>query len=41
MTEWIGQGDGAAQVLEPDGNAVTVLFASDAATLDELGTAIG
>jgi hypothetical protein len=41
MTEWIGQGDGAAQVLEPDGNAVTVLFGSDAATLDELGTAIG
>jgi hypothetical protein len=41
MTEWIGQGDGAAQVLEPDGNAVTVLFASDAATLEQLRTAIG
>jgi hypothetical protein len=28
-------------VLEPDGNAVTVLFASDAATLEQLRTAIG
>jgi hypothetical protein len=41
MTEWIDQGNGVAQVLEPDGEAVTVLFASDPATLDVLGTAIG
>jgi hypothetical protein len=41
MTEWIDQGDGPATVLEPEGNAVTVLFASDAATLDVLETAVG
>jgi hypothetical protein len=41
MTEWIDQGGGPATVLEPEGSVVTVLFASDPATLDVLETAIG
>ena len=41
MAEWIDQGGGPATVLEPEGSAVTVLFASDQATLDALETAIG
>jgi hypothetical protein len=40
MTEWVDQGDGSATVLDPEGNAVTVLFASDPATLQALETAI-
>jgi hypothetical protein len=40
MTEWVEQGDGSATVLDPEGNAVTVLFASDPATLQALETAI-
>jgi hypothetical protein len=40
MNEWIDQGDGSAQVLEPDGKSVTVLFANDAATLQALEAAI-
>jgi hypothetical protein len=39
MNEWIDQGDGSALVLEPDGKAVTVLFANDAATLQTLEAA--
>ena len=39
MNEWIDQGDGSAQVLEPDGKSVTVLFASDQATLQTLEAA--
>jgi hypothetical protein len=39
MNEWIDQGGGSAQVLEPDGKAVTVLFANDQGTLDALETA--
>jgi hypothetical protein len=39
MNEWIDQGDGPASVLGPDGNAVTVLFASDPTTLEELQSA--
>ena len=39
MTEWIDQGDGPATVLEPEGNAVTVLFASDPTTLEVLQSA--
>jgi len=41
MGEWIEQGDGSATVLEPEGNAVTVLFASDVATLGMVETAVG
>jgi hypothetical protein len=41
MGEWIEQGDGSATVLDPEGKAVTVLFASDAATLGMLETAVG
>ena len=41
MGEWIAQGDGSATVFEPEGNGVTVLFASDAATLGMLETAVG
>lgn len=36
MTDWIDQGDRAATVLEPAGRSVTVLFASDAPTLQRL-----
>jgi hypothetical protein len=39
MNEWIDQEDGSAQVLEPDERSVTVLFASDAGTLQALETA--
>ena len=39
MNEWIDQGDGSAEVLEPDGTAVTVLFANDPATLQALEAA--
>jgi hypothetical protein len=39
MNEWIDQGDGSAHVLEPDGKSVTVLFASDQATLQTLEAA--
>jgi hypothetical protein len=39
MTEWIDQGDGPATVLQPEGNAVTVLFASDPTTLEGLQSA--
>ena len=39
MNEWIDQGDGSARVLEPEGKAVRVLFASDQATLDALEAA--
>ena len=36
MTAWIMNGDGAAVVLDPNGTRVTVLFASDDATLETL-----
>ena len=39
MTEWIDRGDGPATVLQPEGNAVTVLFASDPTTLEGLRSA--
>jgi hypothetical protein len=39
MTEWIDAGDGAAIVLGPEGEAVTVLFATDEATLGALESA--
>ena len=39
MTDWIDQGDEHATVLEPDGTVVTVLFATDAATLETLHAA--
>ena len=41
MTEWIDQGDDPATILQPEGNAVTVLFASDPTTLEELRSAAG
>jgi hypothetical protein len=41
MNEWIDQGDEHATVLEPDGTMVTVLFATDAATLGTLEAATG
>ena len=40
MTDWIDQGDGSATVLEPNGKAVTVLFASDPQSLQALEAAI-
>jgi len=40
MTDWVDQGDEHATVLEPDGTVVTVLFASDAATLEILEAAV-
>ncbi|HET9249605.1 MAG TPA: hypothetical protein VFP13_06655 [Actinomycetota bacterium] len=39
MTEWIDAGDGSAVVLPTEGANVTVLFASDEATLDALEAA--
>jgi hypothetical protein len=39
MTEWIDEGDEHATVLGPDGSSVTVLFATDAATLAALEAA--
>lgn len=39
MNTWIADGDGSATVFEPQGMRVTVLFASDDATLDELRAA--
>jgi hypothetical protein len=39
MTDWIDQGDEYATVLEPDGTVVTVLFATDGATLGTLEAA--
>jgi hypothetical protein len=39
MNDWIYQGDEHATVLEPDGTVVTVLFATDAATLGTLEAA--
>jgi hypothetical protein len=39
MNDWIDQGDEHATVLEPDGTVVTVLFATDAATLGTLEAA--
>jgi hypothetical protein len=39
MNDWIDQGDEHATVLEPDGTLVTVLFATDAATLETLEAA--
>lgn len=40
MNDWIDQGDEHATVLEPDGTVVTVLFASDAETLETLEAAV-
>ncbi|MGA9160810.1 MAG: hypothetical protein WB297_08115 [Actinomycetota bacterium] len=39
MTDWIDQGDGIATVLDPIGSSVTVLFATDAPTLQTLEAA--
>ncbi len=39
MADWIDQGDRAATVLEPVGGTVTVLFATDTATLQTLEAA--
>ena len=39
MTDWVEQGDQAATVLEPVGGSVTVLFATDTATLQSLEAA--
>jgi len=39
MTAWIMNGDGSAVVLDPNGTRVTVLFASDDATLETLRAA--
>jgi hypothetical protein len=39
MNAWIAETDGSATVLEPQGTRVTVLFASDDATLGELRAA--
>lgn len=36
MEAWIGSGEGIGRVLRPEASDVRVLFASDAATLDEL-----
>jgi hypothetical protein len=36
MNAWIAEGDGSATVLEPRGSRVTVLYASDAGTLQTL-----
>ena len=40
MQEWIDAGDDAARVLEPTGTSVTVVFASDSATLTALEAAV-
>jgi hypothetical protein len=39
MRAWVADGDGSATVLEPQGTSVTVLFASDDSTFDELRAA--
>jgi hypothetical protein len=39
MNAWIADGDGSATVLEPQDTRVTVLYASDDATLQSLQAA--